>query len=84
MPMDESQRDAPNRHAEPTKSAQPTVPPLKAARPTAGIEQTAEEVLAGATQARAESWIERNRAAMDSWNDYVDRYGLPLQDLQPL
>ena len=31
---------------------------------------------------RAQQWIERNRAAMESWNDYVAENGLPLEDLR--
>jgi len=43
------------------------------------ISQAAEEGLAQAVAAkRRELWIEENRAALDSSNDYVERHGLPL------
>jgi len=29
-------------------------------------------------KAREEHWLAENRAAMDSWNDYVEENGLPL------
>ena len=33
-------------------------------------------------KARAERWIEENRAALDSYNAYVEANGLPLDDLR--
>lgn len=29
-------------------------------------------------ETRERHWIEENRAAMESWNDYVAKHGLPL------
>jgi antitoxin CcdA len=29
-------------------------------------------------KARSEQWLEENREALQSWNDYVDKHGLPL------
>ncbi len=31
---------------------------------------------------RAERWVEENRAAMDAWNDHVERDGLPLAEFR--
>lgn len=33
-------------------------------------------------EARAEQWLEENRAAMESYNRYVEEHGLPLEDLR--
>lgn len=33
---------------------------------------------AAVTEARQQCWLVKNRAAMDAWNDYVERHGLPL------
>lgn len=30
-------------------------------------------------RARSERWLEENRAALDSYNDWVERNGLPLE-----
>ena len=30
------------------------------------------------SEARSARWLEENRAALDSWNDYVEKNGLPL------
>ena len=29
-------------------------------------------------------WIEENRAAMQSWNDWIDEHGMPLADLRQI
>ena len=31
---------------------------------------------------RARRWLEENRAAMDAWNDHVERHGLPLAEFR--
>lgn len=47
------------------------------------LSRAAEQGLAAeVAQVRARQWVQRNRAAMDSWNDYVARNGLPLGDLR--
>jgi antitoxin CcdA len=33
-------------------------------------------------QARAERWLEENRAALDAYNEYVEKNGLPLEKLR--
>jgi antitoxin CcdA len=33
-------------------------------------------------EARAAQWLEENRAAMESYNRYVEGHGLPLEDLR--
>ena len=43
------------------------------------ISQACERGLATAVaETRAERWKLENRAAMDAWNDHVERHGLPL------
>ncbi|KIH76162.1 antitoxin CcdA [Geoalkalibacter ferrihydriticus] len=43
------------------------------------ISRAAEDGLARAVAARrGELWLEQNRAALESSNDYVERHGLPL------
>lgn len=47
------------------------------------VSKAAERGLAAeVARARADEWIKRNQAAMESWNDDVARDGLPLEDLQ--
>jgi antitoxin CcdA len=29
-------------------------------------------------ETRGKAWLEANRAALESWNDYVEEHGLPL------
>lgn len=33
-------------------------------------------------KARREQWLEENKAALESWNDYLDANGLPLSGLR--
>ncbi|MEI7607380.1 MAG: type II toxin-antitoxin system CcdA family antitoxin [Rhodospirillaceae bacterium] len=33
-------------------------------------------------KARSEQWLRENRAAIDSSNEYVERHGLPLDELR--
>jgi antitoxin CcdA len=33
-------------------------------------------------QARAERWLEENQAALDAYNEYVQKHGLPLEKLR--
>ena len=39
---------------------------------TWGLEQAVAKI-------RAERWVEENRAAFDSYNEYVEEHGLPLE-----
>ena len=32
------------------------------------------------SEAKARRWQEQNRAAIDAWNEYVERHGLPLDE----
>ncbi|MDX8465811.1 type II toxin-antitoxin system CcdA family antitoxin [Mesorhizobium sp. VK23B] len=44
-----------------------------------GISSVAEAAIAAAVSAeKTRRWQEENREAIDSWNDYVRRHGLPL------
>ncbi|MFL5288257.1 MAG: type II toxin-antitoxin system CcdA family antitoxin [Rhodopila sp.] len=46
------------------------------------LSQAAEDGIARAVAAaRRAAWVERNRPAMESWNEYVRQNGLPLEDL---
>jgi len=46
------------------------------------LSQAAEDGIARAVAAaRRATWVERNRPAMESWNEYVRQNGLPLEDL---
>lgn len=40
-----------------------------------GLEQAVKE-------ARGKQWLEKNRAALDSYNAYIEANGLPLADLR--
>lgn len=43
------------------------------------ISQVANQGLAAAVKkARGERWLEENRAALDSYNDWVEKNGIPL------
>ncbi len=43
------------------------------------VSQACERGLAAAVaETRAERWKRENRAAMDAWNEHVERHGLPL------
>lgn len=43
------------------------------------VSQACERGLAAAVaETRAERWQRENRAAMDAWNEHVERHGLPL------
>ena len=33
-------------------------------------------------EARAAQWLEENRDALDDWNRYVEKNGLPLEELR--
>jgi antitoxin CcdA len=33
-------------------------------------------------ETRAQRWLRENRAAMDSWNEYVEQHGLPLSEFR--
>ena len=39
-------------------------------------------LLAEVTAIKQQQWLAENRAAMDAWNDYVDRQGLPLAEFR--
>ena len=36
-----------------------------------------------ATTTEAESWLAENRAAIEAWNEYVERHGLQLAEFRP-
>ena len=43
------------------------------------VSQACEEGLAAATKAERERrWLEENRDAIESWNRYIEKHGLPL------
>lgn len=45
------------------------------------ISQASERGLRQAiSEARAARWLDENGAALDAYNDYVQKYGLPLAD----
>lgn len=47
------------------------------------VSQACERGLAAEVAAtKAQRWLRENRAAMDSWNDYVDQNGLPLAEFR--
>lgn len=47
------------------------------------LSQACERGLAAAVaEARAQRWLAENRPAMDAWNDYVERHGLPLAEFR--
>ncbi|HET9148809.1 MAG TPA: type II toxin-antitoxin system CcdA family antitoxin [Acetobacteraceae bacterium] len=47
------------------------------------VSQACERGLAAeVAQTRAQRWLRENRAAMDAWNDYVERHGLPLAEFR--
>jgi antitoxin CcdA len=35
---------------------------------------------AAVAQARRDLWIDQNKDAMESWNDWIDKHGLPLAE----
>jgi antitoxin CcdA len=55
-------------------------PLLQAARAlNVNLSQACERGLAAAVaETRAQHWLRDNREAMDAWNAYVERHGLPL------
>lgn len=57
---------------------------LRAARELdINVSQACERGLAAAVaETRAQRWLRENRAAMDAWNSYVERNGLPLADFR--
>lgn len=43
------------------------------------VSQACERGLAAeVSKARTERWLRENHAAMEAWNDHVEKYGLPL------
>jgi len=47
------------------------------------LSQACERGLAAAVaDAKAQRWLAENRPAMDAWNDYVGRHGLPLTEFR--
>lgn len=34
------------------------------------------------SRARSVAWLDRNRDALDAWNEYVERKGLPLREFR--
>ena len=66
----------------PRRPANVTLPEplLRAARELEiNVSQACERGLAAAVaKTTAQRWLQENRAAMDAWNDYVEKHGLPL------
>lgn len=47
------------------------------------LSQACERGLVSAVaEVKAERWLRENRAAMEAWNDYVERHGLPLSEFR--
>ncbi len=47
------------------------------------VSQACERGLAAeVAEVKARRWLKENRAAMDAWNDYVERQGLPLAEFR--
>ena len=47
------------------------------------VSQACERGLSAAvSETRARHWLADNRAAMDAWNEHVERHGLPLADFR--
>ncbi len=47
------------------------------------VSQACERGLAAEVAAtKTQQWLDENRAAMDSWNDYVEQNGLPLAEFR--
>ena len=60
-----------------TSRAQPRT--SKAARREPGAIASAPAAASDASaQSRKRQWLEENREAIQSWNDYVEKHGLPL------
>ena len=60
-----------------TPRAQPRT--SKAARREPGAIGSAPAAASDASaQSRKRQWLEENREAIQSWNDYVEKHGLPL------
>lgn len=59
--------------AQPTKHEQVSTPP-SLWRPEGERERVTEE---------AKRWLEENADAFKSWNDYIDKNGLPLAKYRP-
>ena len=36
--------------------------------------------MAEVARAKQQRWLEENRPAMDAWNDYVEKNGIPLAE----
>ena len=52
----------------------------EAKRLNINVSQACEEGLAQrVAKSHAEEWLEANRAAIDYWNEYVEKNGLPLE-----
>jgi len=48
------------------------------------LSQACERGLAATVaEARAQQWLETNRAALQAWNEYVDKNGRPLAEFRP-
>jgi len=47
------------------------------------ISQACEKGLAASvSEARATAWLRENRPALDAWNDYVEKHGIPLSEFR--
>lgn len=39
-------------------------------------------LVAAVAEVKAERWLRENRAAMEAWNDHIERHGLPLSEFR--
>jgi antitoxin CcdA len=39
-------------------------------------------VAASVAEARAQRWLRDNRDALDAWNEYIERHGLPFAEFR--
>ncbi|MBR0664940.1 type II toxin-antitoxin system CcdA family antitoxin [Roseomonas hellenica] len=47
------------------------------------LSQACERGLVSAVaEVKAERWLRENRAAIDAWNDHVERHGMPLSEFR--
>lgn len=83
MTVERTKTNAPEDSKRPTKVMLSEALVAEADTLGVNLSQAAEQgLLAEIARARGEQWVERNRAAMESWNEYVARNGLPLDDLR--
>ena len=75
--------DAPNRTRRPTNVSLSREHLAEARELGINVSQACERGLREAVaEARAVRWLEENREALESYNQYVEDHGLPLADLR--